>query len=173
MENKYKKRAKDILCLRLYPNRTEEEHKLDTEGLYDGNTIADNTEIFLNAMCQLAEEIYDKAFDDGVNCNISIVEDTNRVNLVIAKRHGELIKSTKNLYAKKQVEESLQEKEISIRNEKDKEFIELRNNKQIFTKKDMEELLQKQRELCAKKVRTNATMYHKVLNAKLKLDGKL
>jgi uncharacterized protein YlaN (UPF0358 family) len=54
---KYKEKAKDILCLHLYPNRTEEEHKLDIEGLYDGITITDNVEVFLDAMCELAKEI--------------------------------------------------------------------------------------------------------------------
>lgn len=70
------------------------------------------------------------------------------------------------IYTKEQVEELLQEQKIAIKNEKDREFIELRNNKQIFTRKDMGELLGKQRELSSQQTLTNR---EDILNAKLKI----
>jgi len=56
-----------------------------------------------------------------------------------------------------------EEVEIETKNSKDAEFIELRNNKQIFTKLDVKKLLQGQRELS----------YQASINDKSILDTKL
>jgi hypothetical protein len=108
-------------------------------------------------MCQLAEE---------VEINISMNE------------HYRLCDYKKQSYTKQQVEDLLQEKEISIKNEKDREFLVLRNNKQICTKLDVERLLQEQRKLCNKESYCEEGIIgytwqvneDSILNAKLNLD---